>query len=105
MHIFPYSRRTGTRAARMPGQIPNRVKEERAHRAAQVAGEMELAWLASWAGEVLPVLFEEEKDGLWRGHAPNYAQVFAPGEDLHGRELPVEIVGAGEHGLLGRVSG
>ena len=105
MHIFPYSRRTGTRAARMPGQIPNRVKEERAHRAAQVAGEMERAWLASWAGEVLPVLFEEEKDGLWRGHAPNYAQVFAPGEDLHGRELPVEIVGAGEHGLLGRVSG
>ena len=105
MHIFPYSRRTGTRAARMPGQIPNRVKEERAHRAAQVAGEMERAWLASWAGGVLPVLFEEEKDGLWRGHAPNYAQVFAPGEDLHGRELPVEIVGAGEHGLLGRVSG
>ena len=105
MHIFPYSRRSGTRAARMPGQVPNQIKEERARRAAQVAGELEQAWLDSWVGETLPVLFEEERDGLWRGHAPNYTQVFAPGRDLHNREVPVEIAAVGEHGLLGRCPG
>ena len=41
MHVFPYSKRPGTPAANMPGQVPNAVKEERAHRAAGVAARME----------------------------------------------------------------
>ena len=70
MHIFPYSRRAGTPAAAMPGQVPNVVKEERAHRAGELAPRLEEASLEQWVGETLPVLFEEERDGLWRGHAP-----------------------------------
>ncbi len=103
MHIFPYSRRTGTPAAAMPDQVPNAVKEERAHRAGEVARQMHRTWLESWVGQTLPVLFEEEKDGLWRGHAPNYTEVFATGEGLHNVIKDVEIVEVFQDGLKGRV--
>ena len=103
MHIFPYSRRTGTPAAAMPDQVPNAVKEERAHRAGEVARELHRTWLEGWVGQTLPVLFEEEKDGLWRGHAPNYTEVFAPGEGYHNVVKDVEIVEVFQDGLKGRV--
>ena len=95
MHIFPYSRRPGTPAAKMPGQVSNAVKEERAHRAAQLARAMQRAYLESWVGETVPVLFEEEREGLWRGHTTRYCEgaVSSP-EDLHNqvRSLKVERV-------------
>ena len=103
MHIFPYSRRTGTPAAAMAGQCSNAVKEERAHRAGEVARGLRQAWLESWVGQTLPVLFEEEKDGLWRGHAPNYTEVFAPGQGLHNGIRDVKITGLHGEGLLGEV--
>ena len=101
MHIFPYSRRTGTPAAGMPDQVPKGEKEARARRAAAVAAELEGAWLASWVGETLPVLFEEEKGGLWRGHAPNYTEVLAPGTALHNVEQRVRITGVEGTALVG----
>ena len=103
MHIFPYSRRSGTPAAQMPGQVPNAVKEERAHRAGELARRLEEAYLEAWVGETLPVLFEEEKDGLWRGHAPNYTEVLLAGEDLHNVEKRVRITGRKELSLLGEI--
>ena len=83
MHVFPYSKRPGTPAAKMPGQVLNAAKEERAHRAAEVAAQMEQDYLAQFMGQPLPVLFEEEKDGLWHGHTPNYIPVAVKGENLH----------------------
>ena len=103
MHIFPYSRRTGTPAAGMPDQIPNAVKEDQAHRAGALARRLEEAYLDSWVGETLPVLFEEEKEGLWRGHAPNYVEVFVRGENLHNVERPVKILRREEGGLKGEL--
>ena len=103
MHIFPYSRRTGTPAAKLPDQIPNAVKEDRAHRAGALARRLEEAYLDSWVGETLPVLFEEEKGGLWRGHAPNYVEVFARGEDLHNVERPVKILRREGSSLVGQL--
>ncbi len=103
IHIFPYSRRPGTPAAAMPDQVPLGVKKERARRAAQAAAEMERAYLDSWVGARLPVLFEEEKDGLWQGHAPNYVLVRAAGSGLHNCLREVRIDGVGPEGLLGTV--
>ena len=103
MHIFPYSRRTGTPAAAMAGQCSNAVKEDRAHRAGEVARGLHQTWLERWVGQTLPVLFEEEKDGLWRGHAPNYTEVFAPGQGLHNGIRNVKITGLHGEGLLGEV--
>ena len=83
MHVFPYSKRPGTPAAAMGGQLPNAVKEERAHTAAAAAAQMEQAYLAQFVGQPLPVLFEEEQNGLWHGYTPNYISVYARGSNLH----------------------
>ena len=101
MHIFPYSRRPGTPADAMPDQVPKGEKEERARRAIALAAQMERRWLECQTGRTLPVLFEEEKDGWWQGHAPNYALVRAKGEGLHNRLLNVEITGAEGETLTG----
>ena len=101
MHVFPYSRRPGTPAASMPGQLTREEKEARVRRAIALAGEMEKKWLKSQVGDTLPVLFEEERDGLWQGHAPNYALVRARGENLHNRLVDVKITGAAGDALLG----
>ena len=93
MHIFPYSRRPGTPAAKMPGQVPNAEKEARCRRAAQVAQKMEEDCLDSFLGQEVPVLFEEEREGFWRGHTTRYVQVAAQsGEDLHNRLCTVRLI-------------
>ncbi len=97
MHVFPYSKRPGTPAAAMGGQLPNAVKEERAHTAAAAAAQMEQAYLAQFVGQPLPVLFEEEQNGLWHGYTPNYISVCAAGTDLHNQVrsvLPERIEGS-----------
>ena len=104
MHVFPYSRRPGTPAASMPGQLTREEKEARVRRAIALAGEMEKKWLKSQVGDTLPVLFEEERDGLWQGHAPNYALVRARGENLHNRLVDVKITGAAGDALLGTLA-
>ena len=104
MHIFPYSRRPGTPAAAMEGQIQKAVQEERAHRAAQVADEMEQSYLNQLVGSTLPVLFEEEKSGLWQGHAPNYVAVRAEGSDLHNCLRDVRITGTAGSSLIGEIT-
>ena len=103
LHIFPYSRRSGTPAASMPDQVPRAVKEERARRAAAAAAELRKAWLAGGVGRTLPVLFEEERDGLWRGHAPDYTEVYASGGQLHNVIRDVKITEIHQDGLLGTV--
>lgn len=103
MHIFPYSRRSGTPACDFPNQVPMAEKEARAHRAGAVAAQMEADYLAHYIGQVLPVLFEEEKEGLWRGHAPNYVEVRAQGKNLHNEQKEVEIVSSDGNLLLGKL--
>ncbi len=103
MHVFPYSRRPGTPADRMPGQLGNAVKEARSAAAIQVAAGMNRDFRAAMIGTVQQVLFEEEARvfPLWTGHAPNSIRVYAPGEGLHNRVLPVRITGLYEDGVLG----
>lgn len=107
MHIFPYSRRPGTPADKMPGQVSKAVKEDRARRAAELAGELEAAYLQSWVGRALTVLFEEpdpDHPGFWRGHAPNYAEVRAAGDNLHNIEQTVHIYDVDREYLVGELT-
>ena len=94
MHVFPYSKRPGTPAAKMPDQILNAQKQARAHQAAQVAAQMTRDYLTRFMGRTLPVLFEEERDGLWHGYTVNYIPVAVQGEALHNqvREVRLEQV-------------
>ncbi len=102
MHLFPYSIRPGTPAAKME-QVSPQVKEERAHRAAEVAAKMHRDYLDGCVGEVYPVLFEQPKDGRYAGHAPNYMEVLAEGEDLHNVVRPVRITGTDGRVLFGTI--
>lgn len=94
MHIFPYSVRPGTKAAAMPDQCTAAVKERRAAQAAETAERMKQAYLHGCVGQTYPVLFEQEKGGLYVGHAPNYCQVGVRGEDLHNavRNVKIEVL-------------
>ena len=100
MHIFPYSIRPGTKAAAMP-QLTAAVKEERAAQAAQVAHRMHQTYLEGCVGRTYPVLFEQEKDGLYTGHAPNYMAVAVEGIDLHNQVREVTITACNGETLLG----
>ena len=92
MHIFPYSKRPGTPASKMPDQLLNEVKEVRAHRAAAIAQQMEQDYLARFVGEEVPVLFEEERDGLWRGYTTRYTEVTVEsGQNLHNQVGTVRL--------------
>ena len=79
MHIFPYSRRPGTPAAEMPGQLPNAVKEERSRRAIAVAQDMSRCYHQELLGTTQAVLVEGMEGDHSVGHAMNYVKIYIPG--------------------------
>ena len=103
MHIFPYSRRPGTPADKMPGQHPNAVKSERSRRAIAIADQMTAAYRANMVGQTVSVLFEEPSDDLFTGHAPNYVKVYAEGQDLHNEVRSVRITEVYKDGVKGEI--
>ena len=103
MHIFPYSRRPGTPADRMPGQLGNDIKESRSRAAIAVAEEMSLRYRESLIGTTQAVLFEEMSGGYFTGHAPNYIKVYTEGRDLHNRVKNVRITAVYQDGVMGTI--
>lgn len=103
MHVFPYSRRPGTKADALPGQLTHAVKNERARAAHEVALEMQREYLESCVGSVQSVLFESEKAPLCLGHAPNYMPVSVEGEGLRGLVKNVKITAVEGQMLVGAV--
>lgn len=103
MHIFPYSRRPGTPADKMPGQCQRAVKERRAHEAKLIAQEMKRAFLDASVGAVLPVLFETRDGECFTGHSDTYVLVRAEGEDLRGMTLDVRITARDGDELVGEL--
>ena len=72
MHVFKYSPRKGTKAAQMKGQIDGKVKEERSQKLIELSNENEKRYNKSYVGKEVEILFEEEKQGYYRGHTKNY---------------------------------
>ena len=98
-HIFPYSPRPGTAAARMP-QLGKAVAKDRATRLRARAAERKARWLASMIGSVQPVLVEQDGSG----HAPNFATVRLQAPHplaAAGLILPLRITGSDGQTLLG----
>ena len=104
MHIFPYSVRPGTPAAKM-SQVPRAVKAERARRAAAAAEELRAAYLQGCVGRTYPVLFEQPRGERYLGRAPNYMEVLAgtAEADLHNQVRPVRITGTDGEILTGEI--
>jgi len=104
MHIFPYSRREGTKAAAMPDQVEKNIKKERVTRASVVASTMKKSYLERQVGKTFDVLFESFSEGLALGHTPNYAEVLAPSPvSLHGEVRSVHITGTDGERLRGEI--
>ena len=102
MHIFPYSKRPGTPAASMPGQVSRTVKEERARLAIETAARMERSYLQQW--DKVTVLFEEERDGLWWGRTRQYCKVGVKSEEnLHNQLRRVQAAAVEEGWLRGEL--
>ena len=104
MHIFPYSRRPGTPADKMPGQHNNATKDSRSREAIRVAEEMSVQYRQDLLGAELEVLFEEAEGQYFTGHAPNYCKVYVKGTDLHNQIKTVKITALHPEGVLGEVA-
>lgn len=76
IHVFPYSRRPGTKADKLEGQVSADVKKRRAREMTEAGAETRKIFLQSLIGKEFPVLFEREKaDGIHHGYAPNYTHI------------------------------
>lgn len=100
VHIFRYSPRPGTAAARFPGQVEKTVAARRSALLAEEAHRWSQRAKARFLGEILNLLVEEEeRPGLWTGHTENYLQVVVAREGLvRGKIVPVQVQKiVGEH--------
>lgn len=103
MHVFPYSRRTGTPAAARADQIPEAVKKERAHRMQALADRMAKSYCAAFLGRELRVLFETEEEGETDGLAGNYIRVYTRDAVQAGEIYSVRLESLYKDGVMGRV--
>ena len=101
VHVFPYSRRPGTKADAMPGQLTAAVKAQRAHEAQHVADETRADYLNAQRGRTLSVLCEPEQVGGGLAHSTNYCPVLSGGEARRGLVKNVEITGVSGGMLVG----
>ena len=105
VHVFAYSRRPGTRAYDMPGQVTNKVKEDRSRQMIAATLATQRDFFAAQVGRVEEVLFEQEREkNVYEGYTRNYTPVRAASAvPLQGQVLPVEITQALEDCCLGRL--
>ncbi|MEK3981150.1 tRNA (N(6)-L-threonylcarbamoyladenosine(37)-C(2))-methylthiotransferase MtaB [Psychrobacillus sp. FSL K6-2836] len=101
LHVFPYSKRTGTPAARMDNQVDEEVKNERVHRLITLNDQLAVEYASRFEGEVLEIIPEEaykldSVSNMVEGYTDNYLKVVIPGtEDLIGKLVRVKITKAG----------
>ena len=81
MHVFKYSPRKGTKAAVMLNQINGDIKEERSKKLIELSDRNEIEHNKSYIGKNVEVLFEEEKDGMYKGHTQNYIMVYCQSKE------------------------
>ncbi|MCY9399722.1 tRNA (N(6)-L-threonylcarbamoyladenosine(37)-C(2))-methylthiotransferase MtaB, partial [Bacillus haynesii] len=101
LHVFPYSKRTGTPAARMDDQVDENVKNERVHKLIALSDQLAKEYASDYEGDVLEIIPEEPftetgEDNLFVGYTDNYMKVvFEGSEDLIGQLVKVKILKAG----------
>ncbi|MEC1261231.1 tRNA (N(6)-L-threonylcarbamoyladenosine(37)-C(2))-methylthiotransferase MtaB [Bacillus swezeyi] len=101
LHVFPYSKRTGTPAARMDDQIDENLKNERVHKLIALSDQLAKEYASGYEGDVLEIIPEEPftetgEDNLFVGYTDNYMKVvFEGSEDMIGKLVKVKILKAG----------
>lgn len=103
IHVFPYSRRHGTKADSMPNQIDERIKKERVNKLMEVSNELERKYLDSFIGKEVIVLIEKNLDGLSSGHTGNYISVSVNQELERNSLVKVKIIKRIDNYLEGEI--
>ncbi len=98
IHVFPYSRREGTPAARMDGQIPKQVRSERVRQLLAIAEDLKAEFVNWYLGRQVEVLFEEpvteNGERYYTGYTPEYVKTWLRTEEcLQNRIITVEFSG------------
>lgn len=108
-HVFPYSVRSGTTAAKFGDKVAQPIIDERSRRIRKLGEHKKATFAREFVGQTLPVLFEHTRDkssGLLKGYSRNYLRILAPGTDAHmNREVQVAITRAKGELLWGEIRG
>ena len=103
MHVFKYSKRDGTVAAKMPYQIEGTVAEERSKKLIELSEKNMIEYNNKYIGKELEVLFEEKQGEFWTGHTKNYMVVKMKSEnDLENKLLKVKINSVNNEALIAK---
>ena len=103
-HLFCYSRRPGTEADKMKGQLDGATKTKRLHLLSDVVEKTSNKVLSDFVGKEFDVLFEEYENGVATGHTASFAKVCVKSDcDLHSRILKVKIVSTDKDTLIGEL--
>ncbi len=107
IHVFPFSPRPGTEAAKMPNQVRDKVKKERSRRM------LELSWISKrnfeqqFLGQIMPALWEKEtspSEGMYSGLTDSYIRVFTRSQKhLTNKIAPVKLTGLHDQGMWGEL--
>lgn len=92
MHIFKYSPRKGTRAEQMPQQIEPQLKEERSKKLIELSDKNEKEYNSEYVGKRVEVLWEEQKNEIYKGHTKNYVLVEMETKPSENKENVIEGV-------------
>ncbi|MCP9460445.1 MAG: tRNA (N(6)-L-threonylcarbamoyladenosine(37)-C(2))-methylthiotransferase MtaB [Nitrospira sp.] len=104
LHVFPYSKRPGTAAARLPGTVPAAAIRSRSNALAELSRAKRMAFYQRHIGHTVEVLFEsQDETGRWTGLTTNYVRVgVMTGGDLTNRLGPVVVEGTMDGLAVGR---
>ena len=106
-HVFPYSVRNGTTAAKFSNKVPQPLIDTRARQIRKLGEQKKAAFARGFVGHTLPVLFEHTRDktsGLLKGYSRNYLRVLAAGGDAYmNREVQVTITRTNGESLWGEI--
>ena len=103
VHVFPYSRRKGTKADTMPNQIPENIKKERVKRLIAFSNQLEKEYLDLFLNKEVEVLIEEEYSDYSLGHTGNYLKVKVLKPFKSNELIKVKIIKREDLMLIGEV--
>ncbi|WP_346912970.1 tRNA (N(6)-L-threonylcarbamoyladenosine(37)-C(2))-methylthiotransferase MtaB [Clostridium sp.] len=105
MHIFKYSKRSGTKAAEMPFQVDGLIKEERSKKLIELNNTLEVEFMEKFIGREMRVLYEEAisgKENTYVGYTENYIKVITESEEnIEGKILPTKLVSVEKENMVG----
>ena len=104
MHIFPFSRRSGTKAYDMKNQIDNDVKHRRCEKLIALANRNKEEFEKGLIGKTFDVLFEQREEQYYQGYTKNYVKIYVKTQkDLSGKLLDVRINSFENDKLIGEL--